>query len=72
MDDFFLQFSFCTAIGCTGNHSHEKISIFGYYKYSVKEFYDITCCYVKEQMDICSYCKKMYRLQTSFKHYFSF
>ena len=51
---FFLQFSFCTAIGCTGNHSHEKISIFGYYKYSVKEFYDITCCYVKERMDICS------------------
>ena len=58
MEDFNLQFGFRTAIGCKGNHSHEKISIFGHYKYRVKEFYEITCCYVKERMDICLYCKK--------------
>ena len=58
MEDFNLQFGFRTAIGCKGNHSHEKISIFGHYKYRVKEFYEITCCYVKELMDICLYCKK--------------
>ena len=58
MDNFFLAHSFCTAIGCKGNHSHEKITFSGDYKYHIKEFYEITCCYVKERMDICSFCKK--------------
>ena len=50
--------SFCTEIGCKGNHSHEKITFSGDYKYRIKEFYEITCYYVKERMDICSFCKK--------------
>ena len=58
MEALSLQYGFCTAIGCKGNHSFEKITIFGHYKYRVKEFYEITHCYVKEQMEICSYCKK--------------
>ena len=58
MEDFNLQYGFCTAIGCKGNHSFEKITIFGHYKYRVKRFYEISCCYVKERMEICSYCKK--------------
>ena len=43
MDNFFLAHSFCTAIGCKGNHSHEKITFSGDYKYRIKEFYEITC-----------------------------
>ena len=53
-----MAHSFCTAIGCKGNHSHEKITFSGDYKYRIKEFYEITCYYVKERMDICSFCKK--------------
>ena len=58
MDNVFLAHSFCTAIGCKSNHSHEKITFSGDYKYLIKEFYEITCCYVKERMDICSFFKK--------------
>ena len=57
-NSFFLEHTFCTAIGCKGYHSHAKITIFGDYKYRVKEFYEITCRYVKERMNICSFCKK--------------
>ena len=32
MEDFNLQYGFCTANGCKGNHSFERITIFGYYK----------------------------------------
>ena len=56
--NFNLAHSFRTAIGCKGNHSHEKIPFSGNYKYRIKEFYEITCWYVKERMDICSFCKK--------------
>ena len=56
--DIFLAHSFCTGIGCKGNHSHEKINFSGDYKYRIEEFCEITCCYVKERMDICSFCKK--------------
>ena len=57
MDNFFLAHSSCPAIGCKGNHSHENITFSGDYKYRIKEFYEIICCYVKERMDICSFCK---------------
>ena len=53
-----MEYTFFTAIGCKGYHSHEIITSFGYYKYRVKEFYEITCCYIKEKMNICSLCKK--------------
>ena len=53
-----MAHSFCSAISCEGNHSHEKITSSADYRYRIKEFYDITCCYVKERMDICSFCKK--------------
>ena len=53
---FTICFLYCNWL--QGNHSFEKITIFGHYKYRVKEFYEVTCCYVKERMDICSYCKK--------------
>ena len=53
-----MAHSFCTAIGCKCNHSHEKITFSGDHKYRIKEFYEITCCYVKERMDICSFCTK--------------
>ena len=36
MDNFFLEHTFCTAIGRKGYHSHDKITIFGNYKYCVK------------------------------------
>ena len=41
--NFNLAHSFRTAIGCKGNHSHEKIPFSGNYKYRIKEFYEITC-----------------------------
>ena len=53
-----MEHTFCTAVGHKGNHSYEKITFNGDYKYQVKEFYKTTCCYVKERMNICSFCKK--------------
>ena len=49
MEDFNLQYGFCTAIGCKGNHSFERITILVIINRELRNFMKLLVAMLKSE-----------------------
>ena len=46
----------CTSLVCNRDHVPIKIGVNGVHRYSMFNFQNLICCYVKERFFICNWC----------------